>query len=533
MFSKVFTNAKRILSRSPSIQNLPSEAQEATPTAHDIDITMVSTRSGADVTPRSDARTGKRGLEAGDTPISSKKRRKSAGTVEEENQLDDLLQADIAEAQLMSVKKEKLPIRRRTNPMVVINTPISRSASAKATPLASPKEQDGSPVAPSSKKKAKKSRVSSADVIEQAESVVVAEIPESTVEVQIPAVSTQESSQIPTTPKSKKNTPKKDAASTPATVLASASKFRDEVPSSTYESEQAPIPSPKPTPVSNSKANKPVAVSKSTEKASKKIYVSPLDQATAASASKPNKIRFDSEEPPAAPVPMVVDTPEAPQEDDADSGSDSDEAPEEMTTASGLRQAKAADEDALRAQKALLEKEKLKRKERADRIKQEQGIKARKAEKKAEKLAKKRAREELLEPQEEELDVDIHNLPALLPDSILEAAGDARPPTPPRQLKGRTEEEVRQEKINRHIKFLERGEKAIKDVKKGSLNVHVLAPQNMLLAPKVNRDTKNIRERWLKGRQADKISAKGKKGKIQFRRVERKSVGGGFLRGED
>jgi U3 small nucleolar RNA-associated protein 16 len=70
-------------------------------------------------------------------------------------------------------------------------------------------------------------------------------------------------------------------------------------------------------------------------------------------------------------------------------------------------------------------------------------------------------------------------------------------------------------------------------VKKGSLNVHVLAPQNMLLAPKVNRDTKNIRERWLKGRQVDKISAKGKKGKMQFRRVERKSVGGGFLRNED
>jgi hypothetical protein len=273
---------------------------------------------------------------------------------------------------------------------------------------------------------------------------------------------------------------------------------------------------------------------KSTEKASKKIYVSPLDQASALDASaKPKKIRFGSEEPPVAPVPVVIDTPEPQEEDDQDSGSDSDEAPEEMTTASAVRQAKALDQDAMRAQQALQEKEKLKRKERADRIKQEQGVKQRKAEKKAEKLAKKQAREELLAPQEEELDIDIHDLPALLPDSILEAAGDARPPTPPHQLNGRTEEEARQEKINRHIKFLERGVKPVKDVKKGSLNVHVLAPQNMLLAPKVNRDTRNIRERWLKGRQADKIPAKGKKGKMQFKRVERRATGGGFVRGED
>jgi U3 small nucleolar RNA-associated protein 16 len=538
MFSKVFTNAKRILSRSPSVQNLPDEAQEATPNIHDLDITMVSTRSGADLTPRSDDRKGKRGLEAGDTPISSKKRRKSVGvddkdkdaTVARDNQLDDLLQADIAEAQLMSVKKDKLPIRRRTNPMVVINTPTTRSSSGKAASLASPKEQGGSPTPASSKKKAKKPRVSSADVIEQAESVVIEKAPESTVQVPVPAVTTK----TPTTPKSKKKTPNKDVASTPATSVTSASKFPDEIPSSTYESEQAPIPSAKPTPVSTSKASKSPAVPKSTEKASKKIYVSPLDQAPVLDASaKPKKIRFGDEEPPAAPVPMVVDTPEPQEEDDQDSGSDSDEAPEEMTTASAVRQAKALDEEALRAQQALQEKEKLKRKERADRIKQEQGVKQRKAEKKAEKLAKKQAREELLEPQEEELDIDIHNLPALLPNSILEAAGDARPPTPPRQLSGRTEEEARQEKINRHIKFLERGEKPIKDVKKGSLNVHVLAPQNMLLAPKVNRDTRNIRERWLKGRQADKISAKGKKGKMQFKRVERRATGGGFLRGED
>jgi U3 small nucleolar RNA-associated protein 16 len=535
MFSKVFTNAKRILSRSPSVQNLPDEAQEATPTIHDLEITMVSTRSGADLTPRSDDRKGKRGLEAGDTPISSKKRRKSVGaddknkdaTVARENQMDDLLQADIAEAQLMSVKKDKLPIRRRTNPMVVINTPTTRSSSGKAVSLTSPKEQGGSPTPSSSKKKAKKPRVSSADVIEQAESVGIEETPESTVQV-------PESSKTPTTPKSKKKTPKKAVPSTPAASVTSPSKFPDEIPSSTYESEQAPIPSAKPTPVSTSKASKSPAVPKSTEKASKKIYVSPLDQASVLDASaKPKKIRFGSEEPSAAPVPMVIDTAEPQEEDVQDSGSDSDEAPEEMTTASAVRQAKALDQEALRAQQALREKEKLKRKERADRIKQEQGVKQRKTEKKAEKLAKKQAREELLEPQEEELDIDIHDLPALLPDSILEAAGDARPPTPPRQLSGRTEEEARQEKINRHIKFLERGEKPIKDVKKGSLNVHVLAPQNMLLAPKVNRDTRNIRERWLKGRQTDKISAKGKKGKMQFKRVERRATGGGFLRGED
>ncbi|KAF2791898.1 hypothetical protein K505DRAFT_279804 [Melanomma pulvis-pyrius CBS 109.77] len=484
MFAKVFNSAKRILSRSPSVQTPPSESYEATSATHDVDITMVSTRSGADLTPR-ETRKGKRGLEAGDTPVSSRKRRKSVDTEEKDKgaaKLDEKVDTapieqvnDTNDDTSAPATKEKLPIRRRTNPMVVINTPIARPSSAKATPLVSPKEQVGSPTSPSSKKRSKK------QVSSPIEDLIVL---------------SQESSKAPTTPKPKQKS-KSDHATT-----SSISRFPEEIPSSTYESEQAVISSQEPAPVSSSKAKKA-------------------------------HIRFGSEEPAEAPIPIVIDNQEAPSMDDADDDSDSDEAPEEVTTASALRQAKAADEEALRAQKALQEKEKLKRRERADRIKQEQGIKQKKAEKKAAKLAKQRAREELMDPAHEELNVDIHNLPALLPESILEAAGDTRPPTPPARLQGRSVEEARQEKLNRHIKFLERGEKPVKDVKKGSLNVHVLGQQNMLLAPKVNRDTKNIREKWLKGRQAEKQLKGGRRQKMQFRKVERRAVGGGFLRGDD
>ena len=86
--------------------------------------------------------------------------------------------------------------------------------------------------------------------------------------------------------------------------------------------------------------------------------------------------------------------------------------------------------------------------------------------------------------------------------------------------------------MNRHIKFLERGEKPIKDVKKGKVNVSVLSQRNMLLAPKVNRDTKNIREHWLKGREADRKGRGGRKA-MNFKKMERRTAPKGFLRGGD
>ncbi|KAF2714674.1 hypothetical protein K504DRAFT_456866 [Pleomassaria siparia CBS 279.74] len=558
MFTRVFNTAKRVFSRSPSVQIPSAESREPTPNTHDLDITMVSTRSGADVTPRSDPRKGKRGLEAGDTPLLSRKRRKSVGTQEKGNvdveaaEAEDVdtetpVQADDTPA---STNKEKLPIRRRTNPMVVINTTPAGSSLANATTLASPKDQTGSPTYPSSKKRTRKQggspEVTGAPSPEPSASEKTST---ATVEVEVPVDSLQESSKALATPKSKsKKKSKGTNVSTPAATVPRVSRFPEEIPSSTYESEQAAIPSQEPSPASfKAKEATPRSSQKKTKKSASSVgdenkpskheseqVVSPSREPAPMSSTKAKKehIRFDGEGHADASVAMALEALE-PQPTPIDDDSDSDEAPEEVTTAFGLRQAKAAEEDALRAQKALQEKEKLKRQQRADRIKQEQGVKQKKAEKKAAKLAKQRAREKLLEPAEEELDVDIHNLPALLPESFLEAAGDMRPPTPPPQRHGRTAEEARLEKLSRHTKFLERGEKPIKDVKKGSLNVHVLAQQNMLLAPKVNRATKNIREKWLKGRQAEKKPNNRRMQKMQFRKVERRAVGGGFLKSEE
>jgi hypothetical protein len=125
-------------------------------------------------------------------------------------------------------------------------------------------------------------------------------------------------------------------------------------------------------------------------------------------------------------------------------------------------------------------------------------------------------------------------IPALLPDSLLEAVGDRRPPTPPRLLPGLSEKEKREAKLRHHIQFLERGEESIKDVKKGSLSLRVLQEQNERRAPKVNRESMSIREKWLKGRDREKKKEPKKaKRKMEFKKVERRTVGGGFLRGED
>ncbi|ORY15196.1 U3 snoRNA associated-domain-containing protein [Clohesyomyces aquaticus] len=201
-----------------------------------------------------------------------------------------------------------------------------------------------------------------------------------------------------------------------------------------------------------------------------------------------------------------------------------------VTAASARSTTQAAMADAVRARKAQEEKEKLKRKERAERIAQEQEEKKKREEKKAKNLAKIEAKQKPVEEQAPLL--DIRNLPALLPESFLEAAGDARPPTPPPVKAGKSEKELHKEKLNRHIKFLEQSEKPIKDVKKGPVNVRVLAQQNMLLAPKVNRGTRNIREHWLKGRHQEKRDKNGRR-KMELHKLERRAPGRGFLRGEE
>ena len=257
-------------------------------------------------------------------------------------------------------------------------------------------------------------------------------------------------------------------------------------------------------------------------------------------------VRFGSEEPTAnleghtrydAPAPP----PAAAEQDDADSGSDSDEAPEMVSTGAAARQAAALAADATRAQAAQSEKERRKRSAREQRVAAEQAAKrSREAlkEKRAAARAAKAARLSSVaadarsdDDDEDPTPAPTHRaaLPSLLPDSLLAGLDPVRPPTPPPEARGRTEEHLRSEKLNRHIKFLEQSSKAPKDRRVGKHHVAVLAPQSKKLAAKASRNTKGVREAWLKGRQGRVAQGKPRIGKTH----RAKFGGGGFLRGED
>ncbi|RMZ67866.1 u3 snorna associated [Pyrenophora seminiperda CCB06] len=312
-----------------------------------------------------------------------------------------------------------------------------------------------------------------------------------------------------------RKTPQK--ASSPSPVLETPSKFNDEVPTSSYESSMAPIPSQDiPTSAQPEKTHMHFDDNESVV-----TQISPV-------ASKNRE------------APSTTEPEAEPAQDDEDASDSDDEAPEVVTTAAASSKAKATQADADRAQKAQQAKEEAKRQARKEFIAAQQAAKRDREEKKAKKLAKKAAKEAkaaaIPEEEEEEaqdeprLAIDVSN--GLLPASLLDTIDDQRPPTPPPERRGKTEEELRKEKLNHHIKFLERTDKSTKDVKKGKLNVAMLAKQNKVLPPKFNRNTKNVREHWLKGRMADK--KKGGRPNARFGKMERRPVvNRGFLRNGD
>jgi U3 small nucleolar RNA-associated protein 16 len=90
MFAQIYSTAKRILSRSPSVQEPSSESRDTPPTstasAHGIEVNMVTTRRGTETpgqeptsTPRSGSakrKVGKRELEALETPTAVKRQKR-------------------------------------------------------------------------------------------------------------------------------------------------------------------------------------------------------------------------------------------------------------------------------------------------------------------------------------------------------------------------------------------------------------------------------------------------------------------------
>lgn len=567
MFSRVFDTAKRILSRSPSYQGESQDTSEAIPRSANgaaEDEAMVTTRRGTGTegsvqsTPASSTRStrGKRHLEVEavqETPTATKRRKKAAAKEAPASEEVGEDAADGTKVEGTDPTTTTIPHRtrsRRTLEFAEASTPVARRGSPKIL-IPEPQSEKSADEADVFYTPAQHSFAAGPDEEDREGSLT-------------PKPTTKAAKATPASGKGsgKRGRPRKY----PQEDSPIASKLSEEIPSSTWESEQAPLSPVKP---GSDNVVKPAEEVESlgmqldgtsevprddatiTADADKK---SPQDQmesltslgiayedvAPDSTIVPPQKHkRFGSEEPPEAALQVEQkETPTAAVPEDDGDGSDSDEAPELVTTSAAVSKAKAVAQETTRALQAQQAKEDKRRQERIDRIAQEQAEKREREAKKARKLAKnqaKLARRQQLEassPARAAMDVDMHNLPDLLPASVLEAAGDCRPPTPPPVRGGKTDEELRKEKMNRHIKFLDRSEQSIKDVKKGKLNVSVLAQRNALLAPKVNRDTKNIREHWLKGREAHRKGRGGRKA-MTFKKMERRAVGGGFLRGSE
>lgn len=502
MFAQLFGAAKRAISRSPSYQGRSSEAppeitevptsdpapRDTADTAHTT-VAMVTTRRGTETpgmasTPASSAKKiGKRELDALETPTQVKRQRKT--TVEVKRTLrstprkDDAESSqedgDEAEDDTAGGNTSPLAIRRRSSPKVLVepSSPVREDAHAEDgfhTP--EPASSEAAFVTPFTSKKALAGS---------------------------PTPKASQKDDTPAAAKKARGRPKKTQKD---------ENVSEEIPSSTQESS---IASP----------------------------------AADAPAQPKAHVRFGSEEPTAnlkghtryeAPAPAP--TPAAAEQDDGDSGSDSDEAPEMVSTSAAASKAATLAADASRAQAAQSEKERKKREAREKRVAEEQAAKRSRDALKAKKAAARAAKAARLSSVAEEAQSDEEDstpavnraaLPSLLPDSLLASLDDVRPPTPPPEARGRTEEQLRREKLNHHIKFLEQSSKAPKDRRVGKHHVAVLGQQSKKMAAKVSRNTKGVRESWLKGRQGQVAKGKPRIGKTH----RAKFGGGGFLRGED
>jgi U3 small nucleolar RNA-associated protein 16 len=509
MLTNIYNTAKRILSRSPSAPDRASETRDTPPTSRHIEVTMVTTRRGTETpgqdstaTPRSSGkrRSLKRELEALETPTAAKRQKKTTPKkrVVEDTQepvAEDEAVPDSAEDTSDTVNvaiprtqtpnlEDKLPIRPRSSPKVVV---------AKPSPPAT--EADGAEEAIAS------TQEDEFHTPEPQSDAVYATPATSKKRLSSPTPRAKRASERTTS--AKKSSARKKAAPVETEESAdeatpTASSFPDEIASSTQESDQAPTP-------------------------------------TQDAPPKKAHLRFGSEDPEEAKPKVNMNIQghkryEAPHEvaDSDDDASDSDEAPEVITTSAAASKAKSSQADAARALLAQQEKERTKREAREQRIAEEQAEKRKRNEKKAKKLAKHLAKQQPKDTVEPSTTSNI-DLSGLLPTSLLSNLPDQRAPTPPPVRGGKTEEELRNEKLRHHIKFLERTDKGPKDVKKGKLSVAVLGQQNRVLPPKANRATRNVREKWLKGRQVEVKKGKGIGGKM-----ERKAFGNrGFLKGDD
>ncbi|KAJ9667048.1 hypothetical protein H2201_002883 [Coniosporium apollinis] len=346
---------------------------------------------------------------------------------------------------------------------------------------------------------------------------------------------------------------------TPATTLRTTQKSPasrtpvPEVPSSTMDSEMTEeAPTPQPTksrntfrqPTTSSTISRTSALPKAstenttlnnTPRAGSPSPSEPIPKpshTTPAPLPKSTHIRFGSADPP-PPTAFLEIPSSSSQPSNADlsansDGASDDEAPETITTASALAAARAREDEAARAQEQRKEAERKRRRERDEKLRKQAEKKERRRERGERERAKTAAvlEEDVAAPAADDAAtaLDLNNLPALLPDALLAAAPEVRPPTPPPP----SATQAVAKKPKQHHRFLDADEKPQKDLKRGPVNVRVLQQTNKLLAPKASANSRNLREAWLKGRTGlGRGSGKGMVGA----KMERRAKKGGFLVG--
>ena len=200
--------------------------------------------------------------------------------------------------------------------------------------------------------------------------------------------------------------------------------------------------------------------------------------------------RFDSEEPgatnPAEAEPALQSNPQPLPKLVEEYSSDSDAAPEAITKSVSTHLAQSA---ANEISKTIAEKaaaEKVKRRKRNETRK----LQAQTSAKRTMKRKRSSSSPETLAPPQKRL-MPGDPLPDLLPDYILQSKpGEWLPPLP---------EKATAQKPNK-LRFLEREEKAPKDVRKGDVTVRVLKSKGKLnMPPRANKSSRDLRESWLRG----------------------------------
>ena len=499
MFAQLFGAAKRAISRTPSYQGLSNETQEEVPISDPTPIdtvTMVTTRRGTETpgmatTPASSTKKtiGKRELEALETPTQVKRQRKTtvelkrnlrstprkgeAASAESTQEHVDETASDTIETTKQPENLSELTSRRQSSSKAVVepSSPAKEDAHAQENAFHTPEpaSSEAAFVTPFTSKKA-----------------------------------------LEGSP-----TPKATKTTTPV----STKKTRGR-PKKAQKAQKDDTPEEAPSSIQGSSVASPTI-------APAKAHVRFGSEELTMNAK--GHARYDVPAPAPAPTPAAV-------EDDDDSADDSDEAPEMVTTSAAASKAAAAQADTSRALLAQQEAERKKREAREARIVEEQAakrardtIKAQKAAARAAKAARLSSVVEVDEDAATPMEIDRTALPSFLPDSLLANLGDVRPPTPPPEARGKTDEELRREKLNHHIKFLEQSSKVPKDKRVGRHHIAVLGQQNRVLPPKVSKATRGVREGWLKARQGQQANGKPRIGKT----ARTKFGSGGFLRGED